>query len=84
LNSTGKDRRPLLPIFVALSDRKSSAAEFEPVGTHPEYRRRGLARAMLLHGMHRARAAGSTQMTVACLGRQKCRVSGRVSGVAVA
>ncbi|HET9141720.1 GNAT family N-acetyltransferase [Actinophytocola sp.] len=37
-------------------------------GTHPDYRRLGLARAMLLHGMHRVRAAGATQVTVACLG----------------
>jgi GNAT superfamily N-acetyltransferase len=43
-------------------------AEFEPVGTHPAYRRRGLARAMLLHGMHLARATGAIHMTVACLG----------------
>ncbi|MFF3917003.1 hypothetical protein ACFYZB_26630 [Streptomyces sp. NPDC001852] len=28
----------------------------------------GLGRAMLLHGMHRARAAGATRATVACLG----------------
>ncbi|MFG2561057.1 GNAT family N-acetyltransferase [Streptomyces sp. NPDC048496] len=39
-----------------------------PVGTYPDYRRLGLARAMLLHGMHLARAAGATHMTVACLG----------------
>jgi ribosomal protein S18 acetylase RimI-like enzyme len=49
-------------------DEANKTAEFEPVGTHPEYRRRGLARAMLLHGMHLARAAGATQATVACLG----------------
>ena len=49
-------------------DEANSSAEFEPVGTHPGYRRRGLARAMMLHGMHRARAAGATHMTVACLG----------------
>jgi ribosomal protein S18 acetylase RimI-like enzyme len=49
-------------------DEANQAAEFEPVGTHPGYRRRGLARAMLLHGMHRARAAGASHMTVACLG----------------
>ena len=49
-------------------DETNRSAEFEPVGTHPEYRRRGLARAMLLHGMHRARAAGATHATVACLG----------------
>ena len=49
-------------------DEANKTAEFEPVGTHPDYRRKGLARAMLLHGMHRARAAGATHMTVACLG----------------
>src|SRR5919197_4609258 len=49
-------------------DEANRTAEFEPVGTHPGYRRRGLGRAMLLHGMHLARAAGATHMTVACLG----------------
>lgn len=49
-------------------DEVNKTAEFEPVGTHPGYRRLGLARAMLLHGMHQARAAGATHMTVACLG----------------
>ena len=49
-------------------DEVNRSAEFEPVGTHPAYRRRGLATAMLLHGMQLARQAGATQMTVACLG----------------
>jgi GNAT superfamily N-acetyltransferase len=49
-------------------DEVNKTAEFEPVGTHPAYRRRGLGTALLRHGMHRARAAGATQMTVACLG----------------
>jgi GNAT superfamily N-acetyltransferase len=49
-------------------DEANKTAEFEPVGTHPGYRRRGLGRAMLLHGMHLAREAGATHMTVACLG----------------
>jgi GNAT superfamily N-acetyltransferase len=49
-------------------DEANRTAEFEPVGTHPGFRRRGLARGLLLHGMHRARAAGATHMTVACLG----------------
>lgn len=49
-------------------DEVNRTAEFEPVGTHPGYRRRGLSRAMLLHGMRLARAAGATRMTVACLG----------------
>ena len=49
-------------------DEANKTAEFEPVGTHPDYRRRGLGRAMLLHGMQLARVAGATHMTVACLG----------------
>jgi GNAT superfamily N-acetyltransferase len=49
-------------------DESNRTVEFEPVGTHAGYRRRGLGRAMLLHGMQRARAAGATRATVACLG----------------
>lgn len=49
-------------------DKANKTVEFEPVGTHPDYRRLGLARAMLLHGMHLARAAGATDATVVCLG----------------
>ncbi|MCL7426566.1 GNAT family N-acetyltransferase [Streptomyces sp. YS415] len=49
-------------------DEANGTAEFEPVGTHPDYRRRGLGRAMLLHGMRLARKAGARHMTVACLG----------------
>ncbi|TCO56066.1 GNAT family N-acetyltransferase [Actinocrispum wychmicini] len=49
-------------------DEANKTAEFEPVGTHPGYRRLGLGRAMLLHGMRQARAAGATHVTVACLG----------------
>jgi GNAT superfamily N-acetyltransferase len=49
-------------------DEANKSVEFEPVGTHPDYRRLGLAKAMLRHGMHLARAAGATHMTVACLG----------------
>ncbi len=49
-------------------DEVNKTAEFEPVGTHPGYRRRGLGTALLLHGMQLARAAGAAHMTVACLG----------------
>lgn len=49
-------------------DEANRTAEFEPVGTHPDHRRRGIASAMLLRGMHLARAAGADHMTVACLG----------------
>jgi GNAT superfamily N-acetyltransferase len=49
-------------------DEANGTAEFEPVGTHPDYRRLGLGRAMPLHGMRLARAAGAHHVTVACLG----------------
>ncbi|NEB93036.1 GNAT family N-acetyltransferase [Streptomyces bauhiniae] len=49
-------------------DHMNRTVEFEPVGTHPAYRRLGLAHAMMLHGMHLARAAGATHATVVCLG----------------
>ncbi|MEV0713616.1 GNAT family N-acetyltransferase [Asanoa sp. NPDC050611] len=49
-------------------DEANRTVEFEPVGTHPGYRRLGLAKAMMLHGMHQARAAGATRATVVCLG----------------
>lgn len=49
-------------------DEVNRTAEFEPVGTHRDFRRQGLSRAMLLHAMHVAREAGAAHMTVACLG----------------
>ncbi|MDR6287743.1 MULTISPECIES: GNAT family N-acetyltransferase [Inquilinus] len=49
-------------------DEATQTAEFEPVGTHPDFRRRGLGTALQLHGMHLARAAGANRMLVACLG----------------
>jgi GNAT superfamily N-acetyltransferase len=49
-------------------DEANKTIECEPVGTHPDYRRLGLARAVMLHGMHLARAAGATHATVVFLG----------------
>ncbi|GIF51853.1 acetyltransferase (GNAT) family protein [Asanoa ferruginea] len=49
-------------------DEANKTVEFEPVGTHPGYRRLGLAKAMMLHGMQLARAAGAIHATVVCLG----------------
>jgi GNAT superfamily N-acetyltransferase len=53
---------------VAWLDEATRTAEFEPVGTHREFRRRGLGRALQLHGMRLAKAAGADRMLVACLG----------------
>ena len=49
-------------------DAATLTAEFEPVGTHRSYRRQGLARALQLAGMHRAKAAGANHMLVAYRG----------------
>jgi GNAT superfamily N-acetyltransferase len=49
-------------------DEATRTAEFEPVGTHRDFRRRGLGTALQLHGMRVARAAGATRMFVACRG----------------
>lgn len=49
-------------------DPISRTAEFEPVGTHRAYRRKGLATALMWYGMQRARDAGAETMLVACVG----------------
>ncbi|KUM27742.1 GCN5 family acetyltransferase [Mesorhizobium loti] len=49
-------------------DEATQTAEFEPVGTHRDFRRRGLGTALQLHGMQLARSAGAKRMLVACLG----------------
>lgn len=49
-------------------DEATRTAEFEPVGTHRDFRRRGLGTALQLHGMQLAKAAGATRMLVACRG----------------
>jgi GNAT superfamily N-acetyltransferase len=62
----GKDHANLGGTVIWL-DKATRTAEFEPVGTHQRYRRRGLALALLHHGMVQARNAGARQMLVACL-----------------
>lgn len=49
-------------------DEATRTAEFEPVGTHRDFRRRGLGTALQLHGMHLAREVGANRMLVACRG----------------
>ena len=45
-------------------DELTSTAAFEPVGTHPDHRRRGLGKALMAEGLRRARDLGSTLCTV--------------------
>jgi len=49
-------------------DPLNRAGLFEPVGVHRDYHRRGLGRAILLHGMQHMAAAGMTTATVAHFG----------------
>lgn len=49
-------------------DEESQTAEFEPVGTHTEFRRQGLGTALQLRGMQLAKSAGANRMLVACMG----------------
>lgn len=49
-------------------DEATRTAEFEPVGTHRDFRRQGLGTALLIHGMQQAKAAGANRMLVACKG----------------
>ncbi|MFO8033719.1 MAG: GNAT family N-acetyltransferase [Candidatus Bipolaricaulota bacterium] len=43
-------------------DETNRMGHLEPVGTHPDFRRRGLARAVVLHGLHRLAALGATRV----------------------
>lgn len=62
------DSGKLAASAVVWFDETSKAAEFEPVGTHPDHRREGLGRALQLFGMQKAKEAGAGLMLVACLG----------------
>lgn len=50
---------------VTWHDTLNRVGYFEPVGTHADFRRMGLARAMMIHAMHTMRAAGMTRACVA-------------------
>ncbi|MEZ4712755.1 MAG: GNAT family N-acetyltransferase [Caldilineaceae bacterium] len=45
-------------------DHVNKVGEFEPVGTHSDFRRLGLARAVMLHGLARMKQQGMARATV--------------------
>ena len=49
-------------------DPVNRIGEFEPVGTHPDFRRQGLAKAVLFAGLQRMKAFGAEQAFVLCRG----------------
>jgi GNAT superfamily N-acetyltransferase len=49
-------------------DEENRLGEFEPVGTHPNYRQRGIGRALMLFGLQCFRDAGAEQAIVGCRG----------------
>jgi len=49
-------------------DDENRVGELEPVGTHPDHRRRGLARSVNLDALRRLRAAGAERAIVLCRG----------------
>ena len=53
---------------VTWHDAVNRTGLLEPVGTHPDHRRRGLGKAVVVHAMHRMKAAGMTYATVANTG----------------
>ncbi|MFN8486187.1 MAG: GNAT family N-acetyltransferase [Caldilineaceae bacterium] len=45
-------------------DEANGHAVFEPVCTHPQHQRQGLARALMLEGLHRLKAVGAIDVSV--------------------
>lgn len=45
-------------------DEQNKVAEFEPVGTQPAHRRKGLATAVMTHALHRMRSRGMRRAVV--------------------
>jgi len=49
-------------------DAASGTGLFEPVGTHPAHRRKGLGRAVMLEGLRRLRAFGAESALITYIG----------------
>jgi len=56
---------------VTWHDHVNHIGSLEPVGTHPEHRRLGLARAVITHALYQMKASGMTTATVANSGNNE-------------
>ena len=56
--------RPTVAAALAWLDETNRCGEFEPVGTRPDFQRRGLARAILARGLEKMRERGMTTAIV--------------------
>jgi ribosomal protein S18 acetylase RimI-like enzyme len=56
-------------------DDVNRVGEFEPVGTHPDYRRQGLGAIVCGYALHRLRSAGARQAVVYASGREEDRAA---------
>ena len=65
------DDGTLTSFCVVWYDERTSAGMFEPVGTHPDYERLGLGRAILLEGLRRLKAIGSKRAYVESYGNDR-------------
>lgn len=54
----------LAAFCVGWFDQDRRVAQIEPIGVHPDFRRRGLARALFLEMLHRFRAHGATSACI--------------------
>jgi GNAT superfamily N-acetyltransferase len=59
-------------------DEVNRTGQFEPVGTDPAYRARGIGRALMLFGLQQLRDAGATEAVVGCRGDQNYPIPRRL------
>jgi len=57
-------QRELAAFVVVWVDWAQHSAEIDPMGTHPDYRHQGIARAIVVEALQRLAAAGITRLTI--------------------
>ena len=56
--------REIAAYCIIWMDEVSKVGHFEPVGTHPDFQRKGLGKSLLFEGLRRLKAAGMTEADV--------------------